>query len=133
MKLGEQWIEIIDGVEHMVKAVGVKEGCLDCSHYHQEQGCTHDEGNGHDCYITKDLGVLKDGYLPDVYGKYPSEEWRDSTMFEPRTLVVSTKDAADNNDTEIYQTVYVKCNGYPPVYMRERARNAWNRRFYDRP
>lgn len=56
-KLGDQWIEIIDGQEHMVKCVGIRTPVIA-------------DGNN---YITKDLGILKDGLLPCPFcDKYPS-------------------------------------------------------------
>ena len=69
-KLGEQWIEVIDGKMHMYKAVvGSCERC-DISHT-----CNLSV----DCYIesgliAKDLGILnKDGCLPAPWDstKYP--------------------------------------------------------------
>lgn len=83
--LGDQWIELIDGVEHMVKAVEkVSEKSYDCT------GCIFNGHNGtcryhsQDCPLgevehgyIKDLGILKNGLLqcyrcggyPDIIGE----------------------------------------------------------------
>jgi hypothetical protein len=81
MKLGEQWIEMIDGQEHMVKAVEkVSEKSYDCT------GCIFNGHNGtcmyhsQDCPLgevehgyIKDLGILKDGRLHCPFcGEYPT-------------------------------------------------------------
>ena len=80
MKLGDQWVEIIDGQEHMLKAVEkVSEKSYDCT------GCIFNGHNGaclyhsQDCPLgevehgyIKDLGILKDGRLPCPFcGEYP--------------------------------------------------------------
>ena len=77
MKLGEQWIEIIDGQEHMVKAVRPVELCQGCLYNGNGGGCWW-KGFDDECemgsrFIIKDLGILnKDGCLPcQVCGEYP--------------------------------------------------------------
>lgn len=111
-KLGDQWIEIIDGQGHMVKAVEkFSEKSYDCT------GCIF---NGHkgtclyhsqDCPLgevehgyIKDLGVLnKDGLLPPPSDKnvYPelyqtAHEWEvcASSCGVSMTAVGSTKQQA---------------------------------------
>jgi hypothetical protein len=62
-KLGDQWIEVIDGKEHMVKAVAPVFDCQGCM-YLAEECCV----NSHQIlscgigkrFILKDLGILKD-------------------------------------------------------------------------
>lgn len=80
MKLGEQWIEMIDGQEHMVKVVEkVSEKSYDCT------GCIFNGHNGTCMYHSqncplgevehgyiKDLGILRNGKLPSSFGVYPT-------------------------------------------------------------
>jgi hypothetical protein len=90
MKLGEQWIEIIDGQEHMLKAVdGVL--CTGCVYSGMSLFGYDKRYNLHLCsfdgvcpvgagdrynlqnpnIIIKDLGILKDGLLPCPFcGEY---------------------------------------------------------------
>ena len=69
MKLGEQWIEMIDGQEHMVKVVkGPCERCCVSHLCNLSSDCPMDWG-----LIAIDLGILKDGRLPCPFcGEYPS-------------------------------------------------------------
>ena len=85
MKLGEQWIEVIDGHEHMVRAVeSPNKLCSGCVHVSANDG-----GDGYECdspdtvvgcgmgmgFVIKDLGILKDGLLPCPFcGSYPSTD-----------------------------------------------------------
>ena len=93
-KLGEQWIEIIDGQEHMLKAVdGVL--CTGCVYSGMSLFGYDKRYNLHLCsfdgvcpvgagdrynlqnpnIIIKDLGILKDGRLPCPFcGEYPSTD-----------------------------------------------------------
>lgn len=75
-KLGDQWVEIIDGQEHMVKEVsalsyGDCNGCFmftvaGCGKVTDFAPCSSDT-------IIKDLGILKDGRLPCPFcGEYPT-------------------------------------------------------------
>ena len=87
MKLGEQWIEMIDGQEHMVKVVEQSNNinddtCGGCYFGVCGDICNH--GALHFCrygtgkcpldnvdWIIKDLGILKDGLLPcNFCGEY---------------------------------------------------------------
>lgn len=68
--LGDQWIEIIDGQEHMVKAVkGFCENCCLSHLCNLSADCPMDWG-----LVGKDLGILnEDGCLPAPWDetKYP--------------------------------------------------------------
>ena len=58
-QLGDQWVEIIDGQEHMVKAVeGPCERCGVSHLCNLSADCPMDWG-----LIAKDLGILRDGLL----------------------------------------------------------------------
>ena len=95
MKLGEQWIEIIDGQEHMVKCVGIRNPVIT-------------DGNN---FITKDLGILKDGCLPCPFcGKYPD-----------------IKDGGNVNLNYVFchNSHIVKTICYPTI---QQAIDEWNRR-----
>jgi len=114
MKLGEQWVEIIDGQEHMVKAVEkVSEKSYDCT------GCIFNGHNGTCMYHSqncplgevehgyiKDLGILKDGLLPcPICGNYPDHYhenvmhgfmcWRELSHCISNTLKESEQQAKD--------------------------------------
>ena len=67
-QLNEQWIEVIDGKKHMLKAVkGPCEKC-DISHTCNLSADCHMERG----LIAKDLGILnEDGCLPSDFGVYP--------------------------------------------------------------
>ena len=80
MKLGEQWIEVIDGQEHMVNCVERHSkfefycgGCFFNGHlgeclYHSQDCPIGEVEHG---YI-KDLGILRNGKLPSSFGVYPT-------------------------------------------------------------
>ena len=77
-KLGEQWIEVIDGQEHLLKAVeqsgAIGDECRGCM-YNDSYGNCIVFPNGPcvgEQIIIKDLGILKDGRLPCPFcGEYP--------------------------------------------------------------
>lgn len=94
-KLNDQWIEIIDGQEHMVKCVERHSkfefycgGCFFNGHlgeclYHSQDCPIGEVEHG---YI-KDLGILKDGLLPCPFcGEYPrlisvTSNWNHKTTY----------------------------------------------------
>ena len=68
-KIGDQWIEVIDGKNHMVKAVkGFCENCCLSHLCNLAADCPMDFG-----LLGKDLGILnEDGCLPCPFcGEYP--------------------------------------------------------------
>lgn len=75
-QLGDQWIELIDGVEHMVKAVEPFELCQGCLFNCNQGGCCwkgFDSCHMGSYFIIKDLGNLKDDMLQCPFcGEYPS-------------------------------------------------------------
>lgn len=79
-KLGDQWIEIIDGQEHMVKAVNSTYNCNGCAYLCHNGKCSHESILECPVYridaIIKDLGILKDGLLPTPWDEkqYPQQE-----------------------------------------------------------
>ena len=78
MKLGEQWIEVIDGKLHMVKAALGKscQGCANAKFGENDFSFNCVLGMNRcpfDTYglVIKDLGILKDGLLPCPFcGEY---------------------------------------------------------------
>ena len=76
-KLGEQWIEEIDGQKHMVKAVAPIELCKGCFFNCNQGGCCwkgFDNCQMGSFFIIKDLGsVNENGLLPCPFcGEYPT-------------------------------------------------------------
>lgn len=75
-KLNEQWVEVIDGKMHMLKAVeGGEHWCDGCCFNTGVGNCSWDSPkycrNGSE-YRIKDLGILnEDGCLPSDFGIYP--------------------------------------------------------------
>lgn len=75
---GEQWVELIDGVDHMVKAVGGG-SCSGCVFYDWYEGHLCKSKPARVCggfnIIIKDLGILNEqGCLPAPWDKnlYPN-------------------------------------------------------------
>jgi hypothetical protein len=117
-KLGEQWVEEIDGKPHMVKAVKQTNKCSGCVFCTSIWCSDHNQSErDFDCMtmIIKDLGVLnEDGCLPCPFCKeYPD-------------LI----EESDENDEAIY-TVEHECSVLIEVgwwHDRQQAIDAWNRR-----
>ena len=74
-KLGDQWVEVIDGVEHMVKLVEAERGneCPLCIFRSIKRGgCQSKDYCPGIKKTIKDLGILNDdGCLPNCWGEYP--------------------------------------------------------------
>ena len=120
-KLGEQWIEIIDGQEHMVKAVDCVDGCQGCFFHGTimyESDCKSETING--ChggrdFIIKDLGILnEDGCLTNCWGEYPRIE----ELVDVHTREHWFRCITRNN-------VYCATESYK---TKQQAKDAWNRR-----
>ena len=64
--LNEQWVEVIDGQEHMLKAVPEIYGCRGCFYYGECDECVaYPNAQCNKDTIIKDLGILnEDGLLP---------------------------------------------------------------------
>ena len=128
---GEQWVEVIDGKKHMLKAVenpyetcqGCTFGCESCDVCHY---CLADGGkcpvNKMDMVI-KDLGILnEDGCLPSPLGGYP------------KIIHEVDQNRTENGDdvhydnlwcVEIHEPFLICTNEYP---TEQQAVDAWNRR-----
>ena len=77
-KIGDQWIEELDGKKHMLKAVSSVDigACTACDFEGQESKCAGFPnsvcGSNSNSFIIKDLGILnEDGCLPNCWGEYP--------------------------------------------------------------
>ncbi len=138
-KLGEQWVEEIDGQEHMLKVVeqaktvnaDVCGGCYfgvcgDICHDGALHVCGYGEGK---CpldnvdWVVKDLGILnEDGCLPSPWGGYPK------IIHEVnQTRIENGEDVHYGNlwCVEIHEPVLVCTDEYP---TKQEAIDAWNRR-----
>ncbi len=79
-EIGEQWVEVIDGKEHMVKAIEPTDLCQGCLYNGNGGGCWR-SGFDDECemgsrFIIRDLGILNNyGMLPCPFcGEYPNLE-----------------------------------------------------------
>jgi hypothetical protein len=122
MKLGEQWIEIIDGQEHMVKAVRPVELCQGCLYNGNGGGCWW-KGFDDECemgsrFIIKDLGILnKDGCLPCPFcGEYPiiNSDYNDENK-KCFDIICTNEECGCSCETLFY-------------LIKQEAIDAWNRR-----
>jgi len=122
-KLGDQWIEVIDGQEHMVKCVERHSkfefycgGCFFNGHlgeclYHSQDCPIGEVEHG---YI-KDLGILnEDGCLTNCWGEYPRIE----ELVDVHTREHWFRCITRNN-------VYCATESYK---TKQQAIEAWNRR-----
>jgi Lar family restriction alleviation protein len=118
-KLGEQWVEEIDGKEHMVKAVKQTNKCSGCVFCTSIWCADHNQSErDFDCMtmIIKDLGILnEDGLLPCPFcGEYPENDTKDYCQFG---FVV--RHVCKNNKTAMGTSNYK---------TKQEAIDAWNRR-----
>ena len=130
-QLGEQWVEVIDGVKHMVKEAkseNIEIVCPRCLFSDGNGTCNYPEDdcpvrNG--CYI-KDLGILNDeGLLPmpsntSVYPKL--ESWRKLPRFGGQSRNIGSM-AYSYSATDCICKFMTKSFG-----TKQEAINAWNRR-----
>jgi hypothetical protein len=114
-KLNEQWVEVIDGQEHMVKAVKQTNKCSGCVFCTSIWCADHNQSERNfDCMtmIIKDLGILnEEGCLPSVWDKalYPQ--------------VYRTTETIWYAHAESYG-IFMEAKGK----TKQEAINAWNRR-----
>ena len=124
-QLNDQWVEVIDGKEHMVKAVmpshlkiNLKASCHHCFYVAPSPMCAC-RYNGKDCpvdnensLIVKDLGILCEGFLPCPFcGEYPK-------MIVPEDGLSGYACYCANDNTH----TGTACN------TEQQAIDAWNRR-----
>ena len=132
-KLNDQWIEIIDGVEHMVKAVAIESekdsDCGGCTFYRHGNFCGHpsmvEEGEPlSECPISKnvgmvakDLGILRDGCLPCPFcGEHPGIGYSEKDGF--------TCGCMKNGLSEFHVVLFASLE----VMSEQEAKDEWNRR-----
>ena len=135
-ELNEQWVELIDGQEHMVKLVEGKVdranrcgGCAFRNEYKKlceiRGGVKHisEVGCARQHLIIKDLGVLnEDGCLPSPLGGYPK------IIHEvDQNRTENGEDVHYDNlwCVEIHEPFLICTNEYP---TKQEAIDAWNRR-----
>ena len=120
-KLNEQWIEVIDGQEHMMKCIKVTrnpfpvEERFSDGYFFTNNKITDGEYSYYEIIKAKDLGILnKSGCLPDERtGLYPRiEEAKDNVQVFKWSCIVSSND------------VYIRAYGS----TKQQAIDAWNRR-----
>ncbi len=113
--LGDQWIEIIDGQKHMVKAVAPIELCKGCCFNCNQGGCCwkgFDDCQMGSFFIIKDLGILNDGFLSCPFcGEY-TEILKGKLGYRIRHVC---RDSYVMAGTAIYET-------------KQKAIESWNRR-----
>lgn len=132
-KLGDQWVEVIDGREHMLKAIKQPEEyshinsrihpCFKCFFQMDDYDCAYpldkwvcDMQRG---VIIKDLGVLNDdGCLPSPWGGYPTITRVGSEGF------CTYKVRSYLKNEEAYGFTLIEVIGD----TRQQAIDAWNRR-----
>lgn len=122
--LGDQWIELIDGQEHMVKAVKKNGKCTGCVHLFQQDRCHvvckhHSAWTALECpFKVIDLGILRDGCL--------SSPW-DKSIYPVISVVSQTKEG----DVD-FVCLEILLNGQVLVFGMyntiQDAKDAWNRR-----
>ena len=105
-EIGEQWIEVIDGKKHMLKAVPSVDigACTACDFEGQESKCAGFPnsvcGSNSDSFIIKDLGILNNfGMLPCPFcGEYPGKRvGNDNWKCGCKTGAIATwQEAIDN-------------------------------------
>jgi len=122
-KLNEQWIEVIDGQEHMVKAIEPTDLCQGCLFNGNSGGCWwscfDDECEMGSRFIIKDLGILnEDGCLPSPWGGYPK------IVRVGREGFCTYKVRFYLNHEGVYGSTLVEVTGN----TRQEAIDAWNRR-----
>lgn len=126
-KLGEQWVEEIDGKKHMLKAVKQTNKCSGCV-FNTGIWCTDHNQSERDfnfsTMIIKDLGILnEDGCLPEERtGKYPTIKDRNEhegwLLLHIWDCIVCEKIGDDDEAIEIRVS----------ALTRQEAIDRWNRR-----
>lgn len=75
-QIGEQWVEEIDGKNHMLKAVQsdhLCSGCaFSCTTFCRDPLMSERDIDCSQMIVIKDLGILREGKLPSSFGVYPT-------------------------------------------------------------